>query len=226
MPPTVVGARLAASVRARPQARGADLSVEQGLIYAGIVTFAMTGALVGIQKRFDIAGVVILAVVTAVGGGSVRDVVAGLVPPAALTDEVQLWLPVATGVLVFLVHDRLQTRRLLYVFDTLSLGLFAALGAARGLQAEFGFLGTVFAGTVSGIGGGIIRDVLSGEVPGVMYRAGDFYATAAAAGAAVTFLLAGIDVTLAVVVGAVLTIGLRAGSRLAGLNLPVPRTPE
>ena len=186
----------------------------------------MTGALIGIQKRFDIAGVVILAVVTAVGGGSVRDVVAGLVPPAALTDEIQLWLPVATGVLVFVVHHRLRTRRLLYVFDTLSLGLFAALGAQRGLDVGFGLIGTVFAGTVSGIGGGIIRDVLSGEVPGVMYRAGDFYATAAAAGAAATYLLRDVGTTPALIVGATVTIAIRTGSRLAGLNLPVPRTPE
>lgn len=168
----------------------------------------------------------ILAVVTAVGGGSVRDVVAGLVPPSALTDEALLWLPVATGVLVFVVHHRLRTRRLLYVFDTLSLGLFAALGAQRGLDVGFGLLGTVFAGTVSGIGGGIIRDVLSGDVPGVMYRAGDFYATAAAAGAATTFVLNGVDATLALAAGALVTIAIRAGSRLAGLNLPVPRTPE
>lgn len=186
----------------------------------------MAGALAGIQKRFDIAGVVILAVVTAVGGGSVRDIVAGVVPPTALTDEVQLWLPVVTGVLVFATHHRLQTRRLLYVFDTLSLGLFAALGAQRGVDVGFGLLGTVFAGGVSGIGGGIIRDVLSGEIPGVMYRAGDLYATAAAAGAAVTYLLQPTGTTPALIVGAGVTVGLRAGSRLAGLNLPVPRTPE
>lgn len=189
-----------------------------------MVTFAITGALVGVQKRFDIVGVVILAVVTAVGGGSVRDVVAGIVPPTALTDEIQLWLPVATGVLVFVLYHRLQTRRALYVFDTLSLGLFAALGAQRGLDVGFGFLGTVFAGGISGIGGGIIRDVLSGEVPGVMYRAGDFYATAAAAGAAVVYVLHAVDATVALVAGACVTIAIRAGSRLAGLNLPVPRS--
>ncbi|MFA9444267.1 trimeric intracellular cation channel family protein [Egicoccus sp. AB-alg6-2] len=200
--------------------------MEQALSYAGVVTFAMAGALAGVRKRFDIAGVVILAVVTAVGGGSVRDVVVGIIPPTALTDEALLWLPVATGLVVFATHHRLPTGRLLYVADTLSLGLFAALGAQRGVEVGFGLLGTVFVGAVSGIGGGIIRDVLSGVVPGVMYRSGDFYATAAAAGAACVFLLAPFSLPLALVVGAVVAAGLRAGSRLAGLHLPVPREPQ
>jgi uncharacterized membrane protein YeiH len=197
--------------------------VEQILSYLGIVTFAITGALVGIEKRFDIVGVIILAGVTAVGGGSVRDLVAGVIPPTALTDELQLWLPVLVGALVFATHQRLATGRLLYLFDTLSLGLFAALGAQRGLQVGFGFLGTVFAGGVSGVGGGIIRDVLSGAIPGVLYRSGDFYASAAVAGAACTYLLYGLHPTAALLVGATVAVGVRAGSRVAGLQLPVPR---
>jgi len=192
------------------------------------VTFAITGALVGIQKRFDVVGILILAVVTAVGGGSIRDIVAGVTPPVALTDEVLLWLPFLVGVGVFLLH-RLSKRhwtttRLLYGFDTVSLGLFAALGAERGLQIGFGLWGVVFAGAISGVGGGIIRDVLSGEVPGVMYRSGDFYASAAVAGSLVTFALHGVAPTTAVVAGAVVTVMVRVGSRLAGLRLPVPRS--
>ncbi len=192
------------------------------------MTFAITGALVGIQKRFDVVGILILAVVTAVGGGSIRDIVAGVTPPVALTDEVLLWLPFLVGVGVFLLH-RLSKRhwtttRLLYGFDTVSLGLFAALGAERGLQIGFGLWGVVFAGAISGVGGGIIRDVLSGEVPGVMYRSGDFYASAAVAGSLVTFALHGVAPTTAVVAGAVVTVMVRVGSRLAGLRLPVPRS--
>jgi uncharacterized membrane protein YeiH len=212
--------------------------VEQVLVYAGTVTFAVTGALVGVQKRFDVVGILILAVVTAVGGGSIRDLIAGITPPTALTDEALLWLPFLVGLAVFAL-DRFTSRRqrgsrrrratrtttrLLYGFDTVSLGLFAALGAERGLQIGFGLWGVVFAGAISGVGGGIIRDVLSGEVPGVMYRSGDFYASAAAAGALVTFALHGVSPTAAVVAGAVVAVGVRIGSRLAGLRLPVPRS--
>ena len=194
------------------------------LVYAGTVTFAVAGALTAVEKRFDIIGVLVLAAVTAIGGGSIRDLVVGIVPPTSLTDEPLLWTVFATGLLVFLLHRFVPTGATLYAFDTVALGLFAALGTERGLEAGFGFWGCVFTGAVSGVGGGIIRDVLSGEVPGVLYRSGDLYATAAAIGAATTFLLHDASPAVALIAGAAVTIALRVGSRLAGLNLPVPRT--
>lgn len=196
---------------------------EQILVYTGTVTFAVSGALAAIEKRFDLVGVLVLAAVTAIGGGSIRDVVAGIIPPTALRDEVLLWVVFATGLLTFLLHRLVPTGRTLYLFDTVSLGIFAALGAERGLEVGFGFWGTVFAGAISGVGGGVIRDVLSGEVPGVLYRSGDFYATAAAVGAAVVYGLYGLHPLVAVLSGGVVTIGLRVGSRLTGMQLPVPR---
>jgi uncharacterized membrane protein YeiH len=200
--------------------------LEQVLVYVGTVTFAITGALVAVQKRYDIIGVLVLAAVTAIGGGSIRDLVVGNIPPTSLTDEPLLWTVFGTGVAVFLLHRFVPEGRLLYLFDTIALGVFAALGAERGIDAGFGFWGTVFAGAISGVGGGIIRDILAGEIPGVLYRSGDFYATAAAIGAAATFLLHPLSVPLAVVAGAALAIVLRGGSRLAGLRLPVPRSPN
>jgi uncharacterized membrane protein YeiH len=198
---------------------------EDPLVYVGTVTFAIAGALTAVQKRFDLVGVLVLAAVTAIGGGSIRDVVAGIIPPTSLTNEPLLWTVVATGLLVFLLHRFVPEGATLYLFDTLSLGIFAALGAERGIEVGFGFWGTVFAGAISGVGGGVIRDVLSGEVPGVLYRSGDLYATAAAVGAATTFLLQPVSPTLALIAGAVVAIAARAGSRIAGLQLPVPRTP-
>lgn len=198
--------------------------MEQLLVYVGTVTFAVTGALAAVRKDFDLVGVLILAAVTAVGGGSIRDIVAGIIPPASLRDETLLWVVFLTGLTVFLLHRFVPTGATLYAFDTISLGLFAALGAQRGIEVGFGFWGTVFAGAISGVGGGVIRDVLSGEVPGVLYRSGDLYASAAAIGAASLFLVHDIDPTAALLVGAALTIAIRVGSRLAGLRLPVPRT--
>jgi uncharacterized membrane protein YeiH len=198
--------------------------LEDVLVYAGTVIFAVTGALTAVEKRFDVIGVLVLAAVTAIGGGSIRDLVVGINPPSSLTNEPLLWAVFATGLLVFGLHRFVPTGRTLYALDTLALGLFAALGATAGLEAGFGFWGTVFAGAVSGVGGGIIRDVLSGEVPGVLYRSGDFYASAAAIGAVVTFLLHGTSPTVALVAGAAVAIAIRVGSRLAGLSLPVPRT--
>lgn len=203
----------------------ADVMVEQVLVYVGTVTFAVAGGLTAVRKRFDLVGVLVIAAVTAVGGGSIRDLVTGRTPPASLTNEPLLWTVFGAGLAVFLLHRFVPEGRTLYAMDTIALGTFAALGAQAGIEAGFGFWGTVFAGAISGTGGGIIRDVLSGDVPGVLYRAGDFYASAAAAGAAATFLLAPLSPTVALVAGAAITIALRVGSRLAGLDLPVPRTP-
>ena len=197
------------------------------LVWVGTITFAVAGGLQAVEKRFDIVGVTVLSAVTAIGGGSVRDVIGGRIPPPALTNEPMLWAIAATALAVFFLHPHLPTGRTLYVFDTVSLGLFAALGAQTGLGLGFGFWGTVFAGAVSGVGGGIIRDVLSGEVPGVLYRSGDFYASAAAAGAAVVWALEGpVGTDVALLAGALLTVAVRVGSRLAGMELPVPRTPD
>ncbi|MEX0834604.1 MAG: TRIC cation channel family protein [Nitriliruptor sp.] len=204
--------------------RTEPIVVEQVLVYVGTVTFAVAGALTAVQKRFDVVGVLVLAAVTAIGGGSIRDLVVGIVPPTSLTDEPLLWTVFATGLAVFLLHRFVPEGRTLYLFDTVALGIFAALGAERGLDAGFGLWGTVFVGSVSGVGGGIIRDVLSGEVPGILYRSGDLYASAAALGAAITFALHGTSPTLALIAGAAVAIGLRLGSRIAGLDLPVPRT--
>jgi uncharacterized membrane protein YeiH len=197
--------------------------VEDVLIAVGAVTFAGAGALAAVRRGFDLVGIVILAFVTAIGGGSVRDLIVGIVPPTALTDEALLWLIFATALVVAALHRRIRTGRAFYVLDTAGLAVFAALGAERALSVGLGFWGTVFAGVLSGVGGGVIRDILSGEVPGILYRSGDFYASAAAVGAAVAFVavpaLSGAGLALA----AGVTAALRVGSRLAGLELPVPR---
>lgn len=197
--------------------------MEDVLVAVGAVTFAGAGALAAVRRGFDLVGIVILAFVTAIGGGSVRDLIVGIVPPTALTDEALLWLIFATALVVAALHRRIRTGRAFYVLDTAGLAVFAALGAERALSAGLGFWGTVFAGVLSGVGGGVIRDILSGEVPGILYRSGDLYASAAAVGAAVAFLvppaLGGAGLALA----AGVTAALRVGSRLAGLELPVPR---
>lgn len=194
------------------------------LAWIGVLTFAVSGALVAVRQRFDLIGTLVLAAATAIGGGSIRDVVVGSLPPASFTNEPLLWAVAIAAVATFFVHRRLRLEsRWLYALDTLGLAIFAALGAERGLSYGLGLWGSVFAGAVSGVGGGVLRDVLSGQVPGILYRAGDFYASAAAVGALVTFGLYAVQPDLAVLAGIVATVGLRVGSRLLKLELPVPR---
>lgn len=194
------------------------------LVWIGTITFAVTGALVAVGKRFDAVGVLVLGAVTAIGGGSIRDLIAGVVPPSSVTNEPLLWAIALTCFLVFLAHRWIPEGRFLYGLDTLGLAVFAALGAATAVDLGFGFWGTVFAGVVSGVGGGVIRDVLAGEVPGILYRSGDFYATAAAGAAAVVFLTQRLDPDISLILGAVVGVALRVGPRLLDLRLPVPRT--
>ena len=113
--------------------------------------------------------------------------------------------------------------RPIYYFDTLGLALFAALGAERGVAYDLGFWGTVFAGTVSGVGGGVLRDILSGEVPAIFHREDDLYASAAAIGAAVVFATYNAFneyAALAVLFGAIAAAGVRLGSRWLHWKLP------
>ncbi len=203
---------------------GATSPVIDVLAWIGVLTFAAMGALAATQKGLDLLGVVVLAAVTAVGGGSIRDIVVGNLPPAVFRDEPKLWAVVAVALLVFRFSrtlDRLGTP--MWLLDTLALGVFAALGAETGLVAGLGFFGTVFAGTVSAIGGGMVRDLFLGIVPAVLTNNRDLYASSAAAGAAVVFVVPHLAPGLlpfALLCGAGTTIALRAASRYLGLHLP------
>lgn len=202
------------------------MTLLDALVWLGTLTFAATGALVAVRLRFDLLGVLVLAAVTAIGGGSIRDVLVGRLPPAALQNEPLLWGSALSAVLVFYLHGFLHAEgRLLYALDTLGLALFAALGAERGLSSGLGMWGVVFSGAVSGVGGGVLRDLLTGQVPGILYRNGDLYASAAA-GALVVFASYRLNTDLALIAGVLTTLTLRLGSRWLGLKLPVPRTPE
>lgn len=197
------------------------------LVWVGTLTFAATGALVAVRKGFDLIGVLVLASVTAIGGGSIRDVIVGQLPPSNFTNEPLMWVVAGTALAIFfLPHNIREESRLLYVLDTLGLAVFAALGAERGVDYGMGMWGTVFAGAVSGVGGGVLRDVLSGKVPGIFYRFGDFYASAAALGALTYYLGSYISPAWALAAAVIVTTVVRIGSRVLKLKLPVPRGME
>jgi uncharacterized membrane protein YeiH len=203
---------------------GSTIHLVDVIGWLGTIAFAASGALMAVQKKFDLVGVLVLAGVTAVGGGSIRDVVVGSLPPQAFKNEAVLWMVFGVALLVSRFSRRVaRLEGAIYYLDTIGLGLFAALGAERGMMFGLGLWGTVFAGTVSGVGGGVLRDVLAGEVPGIFYRNRDLYASAAAGGALVVFLLYWVSSDWALVLGAATTVGLRLSSRWLGLGLPTPK---
>ncbi|GAB3666261.1 trimeric intracellular cation channel family protein [Nocardioides korecus] len=149
---------------------------------AGIFVFSVTGALVAVRKRLDVFGVLVLAGTTGLGGGFLRDVLIGATPPAALADWRYLTVPVVAGVLTFYLHPALNRfERAVTVLDAAGLGLFCVTGALKALDFGLGPVPAALMGMVTGVGGGIARDLLAGRVPVIF--ASELYATPAVLGA-------------------------------------------
>ena len=150
----------------------------------GTFVFAVSGAAAGVKKRLDVFGVCVLAFVAATAGGMIRDVLIGAIPPAAITDWRYLTTSLAAGAVTFLWFPRVQRlNMLILIFDALGLSLFAVAGAQKALAYGLNPAASAMLGMLTGIGGGVVRDVLVNEVP-VVLRA-DLYALAALAGAAI-----------------------------------------
>ncbi len=156
-------------------------------VLAGVVAFAMSGALQAVGKRMDVVGIASLGIVTAVGGGILRDLLIGSIPPAALTD----WtlVPVAFGgsLIVFWSHGRWRLpRRPMLVLDALGLGLFCVEGTVKALGFGLNPYAAAVAGMLTGVGGGVLRDVLAGEVPSVFRHGSRLYVIPALVGGGIT----------------------------------------
>jgi uncharacterized membrane protein YeiH len=167
----------------------------------GIFVFAITGALVAVRKDLDVFGVLILAGTTGLGGGFLRDVLIDATPPTALVDWRYLLVPVAAGLLTFWFHPALgRMERTIMVFDAFGLGLFCVTGALKSLDYGLGPVPAALMGMVTGIGGGMARDVLASRVPAV-FR-GELYATPALAGSFVAVLGARLELPVVLVAAA------------------------
>jgi uncharacterized membrane protein YeiH len=194
----------------------------------GVAVFAVSGVLAAGRKGLDALGVAVIAVVTAVGGGTLRDLLLNRHPIFWIADTTPLWVIFgATVVTLAYVRIWIATQRALLVADALGLAFFTIAGVQIAQQAAVSDLIAVLMGTITGVAGGIFRDVLTAEIPLVM-RPGRLYATAAIAGAATYVLLVriGIPPDLAALSGMTLIAGLRLAAILWRLELPVVRLPE
>jgi uncharacterized membrane protein YeiH len=161
---------------------------------AGIFVFAISGALVAVRKGLDVFGVLVLAGTTGLGGGFLRDVLIDATPPAALQDWRYLLVPLLAGLLAFVYHPAIgRMERSVNVLDAFGLGLFCVTGSLKALDYGLGVAPAALMGMVTGIGGGMLRDLLAGRVPAV-FR-GELYATPALAGSVVVVALAHTDLS-------------------------------
>ena len=194
----------------------------------GVAVFAVSGAIAAGRKRFDLLGVAVIATVTAVGGGTTRDVLLNRHPVFWIEDPTYLLVILAAAALTMVYARFHQPPRIsLLVADALGLALFTISGAQVAEQRDLSGTIVVVMATVTGTAGGLLRDVLSAEVP-LLLRQSELYATAAIAGATAYLLLqaAGLERTPAALAGMATVAGLRLASILWRLRLPVFRVED
>jgi uncharacterized membrane protein YeiH len=198
------------------------------LSLVGVAVFAASGALAAGRKGFDLLGVVVIAGVTAIGGGTIRDVLLDRHPIFWIADPWQLVVILGAALLTLIyVRFRRPPWTALLIADALGLALFTISGAQVAEQRGLPGIIVVVMGTMTGSAGGVLRDILSGEVP-LLLRQGELYATAAIAGVTV-YLLAqagGCAPTLAALLGMSTVAAVRFAAILWNLRLPVFRLPE
>jgi uncharacterized membrane protein YeiH len=191
----------------------------------GVAVFAASGALAAGRKQMDLIGVVTIAIVTAIGGGTIRDVLLDRHPVFWIADPMYLWVSLAAAAAT-LVYARFRKPpdNTLAIADALGLALFTIGGVEIAQQAGASGAIAVLMGTITGVAGGMIRDVLSAEIP-LILRKGELYASVAIAGATLYLLLEGIAVPrpLPGLAAMAAIVALRVGAILWHWHLPVFR---
>jgi uncharacterized membrane protein YeiH len=189
---------------------------------AGTLIFAIEGASAAIRGSLDLLGLMVLAFAVALGGGTMRDLLIGAVPPASLRDWRYPALAFCGAALTFALHHTIEAMppNVLMVLDAAGLSLFAIAGTRKALLYQLHPFIAVLLGAITGVGGGVIRDLFLGQVPNVL-RA-DVYATAALVGSA-CMILAGklrIPPAISAVLGGTVCFLLRVISVWQHWNLP------
>jgi uncharacterized membrane protein YeiH len=200
---------------------GFDPTLILVLNLAGTFVFGLSGGLAGVRARLDLLGVIVLAFVVALAGGIIRDLLIGI-PPATFRDGRYLAAAAAAGILSFAARPALdRVDHALTVFDAIGLGLFCVTGASAALAHHLGPVQSIILGAVTGVGGGMVRDLLLRQVPNIL-RA-DLYAVPALLGATVLVVAhqSGARSALFPLLAAGVCIALRLVGVRFGIELPI-----
>ena len=198
----------------------------------GTISFAISGAMAAIEKRVDLFGVVFLGITTSLAGGIIRDVVVGRVPPAAFSDYKYMGIAIVSALVVFFLarinreyykNNIEMINNINNIFDAAGLGAFTITGANVAMNMGYRWNGffVVFLAMVTGIGGGVLRDLMIGEIPFVLRKR--IYAVASLAGGMVYYLLymqMHMDIMSAAFIGIAVVFGLRMMATIFKWNLP------
>lgn len=162
-----------------------DPALALALDLIGVFAFAVSGALVGVRRGLDLFGVLVLAWLTGLGGGTLRDLLIGAVPPMGVSDWRMISAALTAGLLTFVLHGGVdRVKRPIRVLDSVGLAFFCVAGTLKALEFGVAPVTAVIVGTVTAVGGGVMRDVLAGQVPELLRR--ELYAFPALLGASLT----------------------------------------
>ncbi|GHH71261.1 hypothetical protein GCM10017673_24490 [Streptosporangium violaceochromogenes] len=203
--------------------------MNQFLDLVGIFVFALSGALVGVRKRLDVVGMAVLAEMTALGGGILRDLILNI-RPAAFHSTGYVLVPVAATAIVFFWHPQVErVMPAVNILDAAGLGLFCAVGTEKAMNHGLSPLHAALLGVTTAVGGGILRDILAGQIPRLLYDR-QLYALPAMLGSLVMAGLYGMDLHgwPATLSAALLAFGLRVAAVRLRLRAPLARgvTPD
>jgi len=191
------------------------------LDYLGTIAFAVTGASKAIEHKADIFGIIVLATVVGVAGGITRDVIFGRFP-TAFSDPIYVSITVITGIVMFFLYSYFKKRMNVWlIFDAIGLGVFSIIGASIAYQiVGLDFLPMLFAGVITAIGGGILRDVIVRDIPIVFVK--EVYAVASLIGIVVFYVVlsSGVDMQVASIIGIIVATGIRLLAMKYNWNLP------
>ena len=186
----------------------------------GTIAFAISGAMVATEKKMDILGVIILGMTTAIGGGIIRDVLTGITPPLALQNPLYALVSIAVSIIVFLpfIRKRINVNDMLFiVIDAIGLGTFTVVGIESVSAFSNVFL-QVLLGVVTGVGGGVFRDIFACEKPMIFVR--HFYAVASLIGAILCVILYSHNKSLAMILGIAIIVIIRVLAAKFKWHLP------
>lgn len=188
----------------------------------GTAIFAITGSLVAREKQLDLFGVVVIAIVTSIGGGTLRDVLLGATPVFWITNTAYIIVASSAALATFaFIRFYTPPRRILLVADAFGLAIFTVIGTQTALDRDVSTLIAVIMGMMTGVAGGIVRDLLSDEIPLILRR--DIYATASLSGAIVFAALSSTALPdeFVTLCGVITTLGLRLAAIRWGWALPL-----
>ena len=217
------------------------MSVEEIILFVfemvGTVAFAISGAMIAIKKRVDIFGVIVLSSMTALGGGIVRDILLGHLPPTMFSDYRYVLAAVVTSVVVFVVayifrdlyrRSESTVDAVNNIFDALGLGIFTVMGAKVAIESGFTVNGilVVCLAVITGVGGGIIRDIMLKEIPFVLKKR--IYAVASILGGTAYHLMYvnNVNIRIATVVAVLIVFTVRILATMFKLDLPKIKYPQ